>query len=113
MPRKRPKVSEAESAKLRAELHAEELAAERRLEDLVDQALSVPAHMIDDALEVSWREINTSVAMYTVLREWLEQLLVYDPSFLRHVCERQRNVLRPRREQGLSLSTTEDDDDDG
>jgi adenylosuccinate synthase len=110
MPRRKPRVSAAEAAELRAEMHAEDLAAERRFEELVDQALSVPVHMIDDALEVPWREINTDVAMHIVLREWLEQLLVYDPSFLRHVCERQRDVLRPRREQGLSLSISEDDE---
>jgi hypothetical protein len=100
----------AERAQLTAEMRAEDAAAERRLEELVNQALAVPAQMIDDALEVPWREINADVAMHTVLREWIEQLLVYDRSFLRHVCERQRDVLRPRREQGLSLSTSEDDE---
>jgi hypothetical protein len=111
MPRKRrPRLTESESAALRAELRAEEAAAERRLEELVNQALSVPAHMINDALEVPWREINADVAMHDVLRDWIEQLLVYDQSFLRHVCERQRDVLRPRREQGLSLSVSEDDE---
>jgi hypothetical protein len=108
MPRRTPRVTEADKTELRAELLAEEAAAERRLEELVDQALSVPEHLIEDALEVPWREADANVAMQIVLREWIEQLLVYDRSFLRHVCERQRDVLRRRRELGLPLSTAED-----
>jgi hypothetical protein len=86
------------------QLAKEMAAAEARLAEIAERVLSVPAHMIDRATDQAWESsIVGDVDMQVVLSEWMDQLIIYDPSFLPRVFEGWRDVLKPRKEQGLSL----------
>jgi hypothetical protein len=73
----------------RWEHESKELAAdEARLEEIAERVLSVPAHMVDRAVDQAWESsIVNDIGMNTALSEWMDQLIIYDPSFLRRVLE--------------------------
>jgi hypothetical protein len=89
------------------QLAKKQAAAEARLGEIAERVLSVPAHMINRAGDQAWESsIVDDSSMRAILSGWMDQLIIHDPSFLARVFERWRDVLKPLKEQGLSLDTT-------
>lgn len=76
------------------EVRAEEIAAEERLEEIAARVLAVPPHLIDRAITAEWEaSIVNDSSMLSALSDWVGRLIEDDPTFLRIIFERWRDVV--------------------